>query len=64
MKNFELEKRRYVISGVAIVIVIIYIIRLFSLQIMSDDYRKSADSNAFLKRIEFPSRGVITGKAS
>ena len=62
MKNFELEKRRYVISGVAIVIVIIYIIRLFSLQIMSDDYRKSADSNAFLKRIEFPSRGVITDR--
>ena len=26
---------------------------------MSDDYRKSADSNAFLKKIEFPSRGVI-----
>ena len=35
------------------------------LQLMSDDYKKNADSNAFLKRIEFPSRGVIydrTGK--
>ena len=29
------------------------------LQLMSDDYRKSADSNAFLKKIEYPSRGII-----
>ena len=36
-----------------------YIIRLFVLQIMSDDFRKSADSNAFQKKIEYPSRGAI-----
>ena len=29
------------------------------LQITSDDYKKSADSNAFLKKIEYPSRGNI-----
>ncbi len=29
---------------------------------MSDDYRKSADSNAFLKKVDFPSRGVITDR--
>ena len=43
----------------AIFIVGIYIVRLFSLQIMSDDYKKNADSNAFLKKVEFPSRGII-----
>jgi len=59
MKDYELDKRRYVIAGVAIVIVTIYIIRLFTLQIMSDDYKKNADSNAFLKKVEFPSRGII-----
>ena len=32
------------------------------LQITSDDYKKSADSNAFLKKIEYPSRGVITDR--
>jgi penicillin-binding protein 2 len=26
---------------------------------MSDDYKKNADSNAFLKKIEYPSRGAI-----
>ena len=61
-KNFELEKRRLVIGGVATLIIVIYIIRLFALQITSDDYKKSADSNAFLKKIEYPSRGVITDR--
>ena len=47
------------IAGVATFIVIVYIIRLFTLQLMSDDYKKNADSNAFLKKIAYPSRGVI-----
>ena len=59
MKDFELEKRRYVVGGIAIAIVVVYIIRLFVLQIMSDDDKKNADSNAFLKKVEFPSRGAI-----
>ena len=59
MKDFGLEKRKYVIAGIAITIVIVYIVRLFMLQVTSDDYKKSADSNAFLKKVEYPSRGVI-----
>ena len=62
MKNYELDNRRYVIAGVATLIVVIYIIRLFMLQITSDDYKKSADSNAFLRKIEYPSRGIITDR--
>ena len=55
----ELANRRFVIGGIAVFIVAVYITRLFMLQLMSDDYRKSADSNAFLKKIEYPSRGII-----
>ena len=62
MKNYSFEYRKFVIGGIAIFIVVVYIIRLFILQISSDDYKKSAQSNAFLKRIEFPSRGVITDR--
>ena len=62
MKNFDFEKRRLVLSGVAVAIITVYLIRLFALQIASDDYRKRADSNAFLKKIEFPSRGIITDR--
>ncbi len=62
MKDLTLHQRRYVIGGVAIIIVVVYIVRLFMLQLMSDDYKKNADSNAFLKKVEFPSRGVITDR--
>ena len=56
---YDYTNRRYVIGGAAIIIVIVYIIRLFTLQIMSEDYQKSADSNAFLKQTEYPARGAI-----
>ena len=61
-KEYGLEYRRYVIAGVAIFIVTVYIIRLFTLQIMSDDYKKNSDCNAFLKKVEFPARGVISDR--
>ena len=59
MKTTDYTNRKYIIGAITLVIVLIYIVRLFTLQIMSDDFRKSADSNAFLKKIEFPSRGLI-----
>ena len=62
MKDPEKDSRRYVIGGVATLIVVVYVVRLFMLQLMSDDYKKNADSNAFLKKIEFPSRGVISDR--
>lgn len=62
MKDHGLDNRRFVVGGVATAIVLTYILRLFTLQLMSDDYKKNADSNAFLKKVEFPSRGVITDR--
>ena len=62
MANYNWEKRKYVIGAVATAIVLLYIVRLFTLQIMSDDYKKNADSNAFLKKVQYPSRGVITDR--
>lgn len=58
-RNYDLVKRRYVIGGAVFFIALLFIVRLFFLQIMSDDYKKNADSNAFLKKIQYPSRGVI-----
>lgn len=62
MSDYNLENRRLVIGGAAVIIVLVYIIRLFTLQVMSDDYKKNADSNAFLKKIEYPSRGIISDR--
>ena len=64
-RNYHLEKRKYVLGGSVVLVVLIYLIRLFTIQIMSEDYKKSADSNAFLNKTQYPSRGVMydrTGK--
>ena len=62
MANYEFEKRKYVIGGAVVVIVLLYILRLLSLQLLSDDYKQYADSNAFLRRIQYPARGSITDR--
>ncbi len=64
-RDYEFERRRFVIGGMVVLVVLIYLVRLFTLQIMSDDYKKNADSNAFLNKIQYPSRGAMydrTGK--
>ena len=58
-KDYRLEKRKYIIGGLIIVIVAIYIVRLFNLQVMENDYKQFADSNAFMRKILYPSRGMM-----
>ena len=58
-KDFNLEKRKYVIAGAAIFIVLVYVVRLFDLQILTDEYKRYADNNAFLNKVQYPSRGAI-----
>ena len=58
-RNYHLEKRKYVLGGAVVAVTFIYLLRLFTLQIMSEDYKKNADSNAFLNKTQYPSRGVI-----
>ena len=53
------KNRQYIIAGTIILLLIILAVRLFFVQIVSDDYKKWADSNAFQRRTLYPSRGVI-----
>ncbi|MDR1114775.1 MAG: penicillin-binding protein 2 [Tannerella sp.] len=57
--KYYYSNRRHVIAGAVLALLFIFVVRLFYLQIMSDDYKKWADSNAFLRRTLYPSRGVI-----
>lgn len=59
MINDKYYKRRYVISSIAITVVIIYILRLLFLQVIDQSTRQQADSNALVKRTIYPSRGLI-----
>ena len=58
-RDFNLEKRKYVLGGSVVLVVLVFLLRLFTLQIMSEDYKKNADSNAFLNKTQYPSRGVM-----
>ena len=58
MRN-DYSQRRFIIGGAAIFIVIVYSLRLLMLQVMSDKYRKAADTNAVLQQTEYPARGAI-----
>jgi len=53
------ENRKFVIGGIAIAVVLLYIIQLFRLQILSPEYRAFADSNAFFRKTLYPARGSI-----
>ena len=58
-KDYKFEKRKYIIGGFILIIALIYAVRLFDLQLNDERYKKSADSNAFLKKTVFPSRGLM-----
>ena len=57
--DYNLGNRKWVIIGIMTVVVLIYLVRLFTLQVLDNDYKRFADSNAFLKKIQYPSRGLI-----
>ncbi len=58
-KDYKLEKRKYVVGGFVVVLVLIFMIRLFDLQVVDNRYKQNAESNAFLRRTVYPSRGLI-----
>ena len=58
-KDYNLEKRKYVIGGFITLVVLIYVVRLFGLQVGDDKYKESADSNAFIRRVIYPARGLV-----
>ena len=58
--NYELEKRRFVVGGIVLTILLIFLIRLFYLQVIcGEEYGLLSQDNAFLTRINYPARGEI-----
>lgn len=57
MNNFS--NRIYVIGGIFILVVLIFIFKLFNLQIVDDSYKLSAENNSQRKITQFPARGLI-----
>ena len=53
------SNRKYVIGLIFIVIALIYIYKLFSIQVMDSSYKLSAESNVFRKVVDYPARGLV-----
>lgn len=58
IKN-NLQDRKGVVVGFVIIVVVIFILQLANLQIFNRSYKENADSNAFLKKVQYPARGLI-----
>lgn len=59
MINDQNYSRRYVIASIAVIVVLIYIIRLFILQVIDQSTQGKAETNAQLRQTIYPSRGLI-----
>ena len=59
MVNDVLQNRRYVIVILITTMIVTYVLRLFYIQVIDPRYKEGADSNAFLKKTQFPPRGLI-----
>lgn len=57
--NRNLAKRQYVIIGIFIVVGLLYLIKLFSLQVLEKDLKISADNNVLRYITQYPARGKV-----
>lgn len=58
-KREILQNRRFVLVGVVLVVTLVFVARLFYLQVLDSNYKQYADSNAFLRQTVYPARGII-----
>ncbi len=57
MKKYE--NRTYIIGGFFVLVVLIFIIRLFSIQVIDDSFKTSSENNVIRKQTDYPRRGLI-----
>lgn len=53
------QQRRFVIQGVFIFVIVVYILRLFYLQVVDSSYKQLANSNSLRRVTIFPDRGLV-----
>jgi len=51
--------RKYLIGGIIILVIIVLTIKLFSIQVIEDTYRLSADNNVLRYVTQYPARGLM-----
>lgn len=54
-----LENRRYIIQGIFILIGVVFLVKLFALQVTDSSYKFKAERNTRTRVVEYPFRGLI-----
>ncbi|MBP5573161.1 MAG: penicillin-binding protein 2 [Bacteroidales bacterium] len=57
--NRNLAKRQYVVIGIFVVIGVVYLLKLFSLQVLDKSLKQSADNNVLRFVTQYPARGKV-----
>ena len=57
--NKHYDNRKFVVGGLFGTILIIFLIRLFSIQVIDDSYKTSSENNVLRKEVDYPSRGLV-----
>ncbi len=53
------DNRKYIIQGIFLLVGLIYLLQLFSIQVVDKSYRDAAEHNIIQEVIEYPYRGLI-----
>jgi penicillin-binding protein 2 len=53
------EGRKEIVQIVFLLIGIVFLVKLFFIQVIDDRYAELADGNAILRQVEYPFRGLI-----
>ena len=54
-----LENRRYIIQGIFVLIGVVFLVKLFALQVTDNSYKFKAERNTRTRVVEYPFRGLI-----
>jgi len=53
------SRRKYYVTTIFLVVGVIFVIRLFALQVLSSKYKKSATNNTLREIVQYPARGLV-----
>jgi len=61
MRN-QYTGRKYVLGGLVVFVALVFLTKLFVIQLVSPKYKLSANNNSRLRQIEYPARGLFSDR--
>lgn len=53
------SKRKFIVGSIFVFIAIVFLIKLFRIQVLNTEYKQYAEKNILRKEVQYPSRGLI-----